>query len=281
MVRQFLASPTLPVKFYLDAGTFEMDSAGEGGDILEASRHLRDVLRAKGRGPLSAVRGWPRRPELARHARRRPDRVARFEAVTVHGVAAVVTPRFGDRSERRRDRGSCSCSSVKCGVSYACLNKRSHRSYSRRIVFMDTNLTSGRTVVMRVLSCCAVPLVLVCAHGVLVFGSESLRAAQQSESSFPPLLDAYLTAHVHLTPAERKTLLSNAPVTKLLEADPSKEVSVFGAVWIDAAAVDYVRLMEDIERFEHGGRFRITREIQRALRHGSTTSRSSDSPKKT
>ena len=48
MVRQFLASPTLPVKFYLDAGTFEMDSAGEGGDILEASRHLRDVLRAKG-----------------------------------------------------------------------------------------------------------------------------------------------------------------------------------------------------------------------------------------
>jgi enterochelin esterase family protein len=48
MVQQFLASPTLPVKFYLDAGTFEMDSAGEGGDILEASRHLRDVLRAKG-----------------------------------------------------------------------------------------------------------------------------------------------------------------------------------------------------------------------------------------
>ena len=48
MVRQFLASPKLPLKFYLDAGTFEMDSAGEGGDILEASRHLRDVLRAKG-----------------------------------------------------------------------------------------------------------------------------------------------------------------------------------------------------------------------------------------
>jgi hypothetical protein len=114
---------------------------------------------------------------------------------------------------------------------------------------------------MRVLSCCAVPLVLVCAHGVLVFASESLRASQQSKSSFPPLLDTYLTTHVHLTPAEQKSLLSSVPVTKLLEADPNKEVSVFGAVWIDAAPADYVRLIEDIERFEHGGRFRITKKI--------------------
>lgn len=48
MVRQYLSSPKLPVKFCLEAGTFEMDQAGEGGDILEASRHLRDVLLAKG-----------------------------------------------------------------------------------------------------------------------------------------------------------------------------------------------------------------------------------------
>ena len=107
---------------------------------------------------------------------------------------------------------------------------------------------------MRVLSCCAVLLVLVCADG-------SSRASQQSNSSFPPLLDAYLSTHVHLTPAERKSLLSNVPVTKLLETDPSKEVSVFGAVWIDAAPVDYVQLIEDIERFERGGRFRITKKI--------------------
>jgi hypothetical protein len=97
-------------------------------------------------------------------------------------------------------------------------------------------------------------LVLVCTHG-------SLRASHQSKSSFPPLLDAYLTTQVHLTAAERKSLSSNVPVTKLLEADPSKEVSVFGAVWIDAAPVDYVRLIEDIERFERGGRFHITKKI--------------------
>ena len=46
--RQFLASPKLPVKFYIEAGAFETDHDGTGADILEASRHLRDVLLAKG-----------------------------------------------------------------------------------------------------------------------------------------------------------------------------------------------------------------------------------------
>lgn len=32
----------------MDAGTFEYDSLGEGGAILEPSRHIRDVLLAKG-----------------------------------------------------------------------------------------------------------------------------------------------------------------------------------------------------------------------------------------
>jgi len=46
--KQFLASPRLAVKFYIEAGTFEADHDGTGGDILEASRLLRDVLLAKG-----------------------------------------------------------------------------------------------------------------------------------------------------------------------------------------------------------------------------------------
>ena len=48
MVKQFLASPKVPLRFYLAAGTFEADSNGEGGNILESTRHLRDVLLAKG-----------------------------------------------------------------------------------------------------------------------------------------------------------------------------------------------------------------------------------------
>jgi enterochelin esterase family protein len=48
MVKQFLARPKLPLRFHLDAGTFEVDRWGKGGDILEPTRHLRDVLLAKG-----------------------------------------------------------------------------------------------------------------------------------------------------------------------------------------------------------------------------------------
>jgi enterochelin esterase family protein len=48
MVKQFLASPKLPLRFYLAAGTFEIDREGGGGDILESTRHLRDVLLARG-----------------------------------------------------------------------------------------------------------------------------------------------------------------------------------------------------------------------------------------
>ena len=48
LVKEFLASPKLPLRFYLTAGTFEIDAEFGGGNILEATRHLRDVLRAKG-----------------------------------------------------------------------------------------------------------------------------------------------------------------------------------------------------------------------------------------
>lgn len=48
MAKQFLGSPKLPLRFYLAAGTFESDSNGGGGNILETTRQLRDVLLAKG-----------------------------------------------------------------------------------------------------------------------------------------------------------------------------------------------------------------------------------------
>jgi enterochelin esterase-like enzyme len=48
MAKEFIARPKLPLKFYLDAGTFEYDVLGTGGSILETSRHMRDVLLAKG-----------------------------------------------------------------------------------------------------------------------------------------------------------------------------------------------------------------------------------------
>ena len=48
IAKQFVTSSKLPVRFFLEAGTFEVDKQGTGGDILEATRTLRDVLLAKG-----------------------------------------------------------------------------------------------------------------------------------------------------------------------------------------------------------------------------------------
>ena len=48
MAKQFIASSKLPLKFYIDAGSFEFDSNGTGGGILETSRNIRDVLLTKG-----------------------------------------------------------------------------------------------------------------------------------------------------------------------------------------------------------------------------------------
>jgi len=48
LARQFIATPTSGVRFFLDAGTFEGDTTARGSGILEANRQLRDVLLAKG-----------------------------------------------------------------------------------------------------------------------------------------------------------------------------------------------------------------------------------------
>lgn len=46
LTREFAATPLKPVSFYLEAGVFEV--GGPGLTMLDVTRHLRDVLRAKG-----------------------------------------------------------------------------------------------------------------------------------------------------------------------------------------------------------------------------------------
>jgi enterochelin esterase-like enzyme len=48
VAKQFIVSPKLPVRFYMDAGSDEIDLSGKGNSILVPNRHLRDVLLAKG-----------------------------------------------------------------------------------------------------------------------------------------------------------------------------------------------------------------------------------------
>lgn len=89
----------------------------------------------------------------------------------------------------------------------------------------------------------------------------SLSSQTASMALLPARLEKYLTEFVRLTPVERRALVSGAPVSKLLDADPSKEVGVFGAVWIDALPGAYIDRVKDIENFERGGAFRITKRI--------------------
>ena len=86
-------------------------------------------------------------------------------------------------------------------------------------------------------------------------------ARPQARTDFPADLESYLTKYVKLDAGMRRQLLAGSPVTKLLDSDASKEVVVFGAVWIDAPVARYLAAVRDIERFESGGNFRVTKKI--------------------
>lgn len=92
-------------------------------------------------------------------------------------------------------------------------------------------------------------------------GQASQSSPAPREPALPSKLESYLTTYVRLTSAQRRLLQSGAPVTALLDANASQEVAVFGAVWIDALPSAYVQLLRDIETFERGGGFRVTKRI--------------------
>ena len=83
----------------------------------------------------------------------------------------------------------------------------------------------------------------------------------QSPAPLPSRLDSHIRTYVKLTPEEQKRLLAGEPVTQLLETDPAKEVAIFGAVWIAAPIARYVEAVKNIEEFEKGNNFLITKRI--------------------
>ncbi len=97
----------------------------------------------------------------------------------------------------------------------------------------------------------------------------TMTATARLAPGLPERLDDYLTTTVKLTAEERARLVAGEPVTRLLDADENKEVGVFGAVWVDAPMGRYVGRVKDIETFERGGGFKVTRRI-------STTPRAED-----
>jgi hypothetical protein len=95
---------------------------------------------------------------------------------------------------------------------------------------------------------------------ILAAAAISIEPTTQSRS-FPDRLEAYLKNVVKITDQERTSLFEGKPVTRLLDADPAREVAVFGAVWVAAPPELYVRAVKDIENFERGENFRITKKI--------------------
>lgn len=86
-------------------------------------------------------------------------------------------------------------------------------------------------------------------------------AGQRSSPALPSRLDQYLRSVVRLSADEHASLVAGQPVTRLLDADEKKEVAIFGAVWIAAPIRRYVEAVSDIEKFESGGGFKVTRRI--------------------
>ncbi|HTL03609.1 MAG TPA: hypothetical protein VL243_15345, partial [Vicinamibacterales bacterium] len=80
-------------------------------------------------------------------------------------------------------------------------------------------------------------------------------AHSTGQGVFPARLDSYFTKILKLTGAERSALLAGKPLAKNLDADPAKEVALFGAIWISAPAARYVTAVKDIENFEKGPGF--------------------------
>jgi hypothetical protein len=81
------------------------------------------------------------------------------------------------------------------------------------------------------------------------------------QAGLPPRLGDYTARHVKLTAAQHQQLLAGQPVTQMLDADPSHEVSVFGAIWVKAPIARYLTAVRDIERFESGANFLVTKRI--------------------
>jgi hypothetical protein len=85
--------------------------------------------------------------------------------------------------------------------------------------------------------------------------------AAGAQFSLPSVLGSFLVEEAHATSSERDALLAGNPLVKLLDADPSTEIAVLGAVWVNAPSRLYVEQVKNIEEFERGGAFRVTKRI--------------------
>jgi hypothetical protein len=104
-------------------------------------------------------------------------------------------------------------------------------------------------------------IIATCVAAALLASAPPTVDSAQKTTMLPAGLETYLATVVKPTPGERARLIDGAPLTRLLEADVTKEVAAFGVIWIDAPIARYIEAVKDIERFERGGRFKLTKRI--------------------
>jgi hypothetical protein len=86
-------------------------------------------------------------------------------------------------------------------------------------------------------------------------------SGQAAGRGFPSPMDDYVRTVARLTPADTQALLAGRPVATLLATDNGREVAVFSAIWIGASVQRYVDAVDDIESFERGGGFLVTKRL--------------------
>jgi hypothetical protein len=89
-----------------------------------------------------------------------------------------------------------------------------------------------------------VPLSLL---AILAIGT----AGAGQQGAFPPKLEKYFNSAGALSRDERQQLIAGQPITKLLEAEASKEVAVLGAIWIATPMNRYVEAGRGASRIEN------------------------------
>ncbi len=97
--------------------------------------------------------------------------------------------------------------------------------------------------------------------GLSLLRMSGASAAGVTPSALPPALESFLAEEAHATGPDREALLAGNPLVKLLDADPGREVAVFGAIWVNAPRASYVQQAKNVEQSERGGAFRVTKRI--------------------
>ncbi len=102
-----------------------------------------------------------------------------------------------------------------------------------------------------------VAVVLACAAVVVSWPAP----VQTAGAGLPPMFQRYLDTIIRPGAGERRRLLAGQPLTKVLDTEDNEQVSVVGAIWIDAPVQRYVEAIRNIETWEQGKSFHITRRI--------------------